>query len=188
MRSQIFSTILISSSILPTTSPRLRQFAEENWGTYPLFNLSHGIDTPTLIGPAIQDYNTLEGTTGPLEVHTSTFAMEYLCSSSPQRKSIGDLLISLTVADLVFIQAAWVCFTMLVLYYLRKQDSTADYCEGCLEKQHSDDQHSLLRASHRSNGSYSMLEDEPAANTAQAPWTPLVALHHSPSLSRPDSR
>jgi len=80
---------------------QITDYAQLNW--WPLLDLNHTgktLDDEFLVGPAIQDYNTLKDTTGPLGVKPSVFAMNYLCSV-PQRKSTQSLLISLTVADLV---------------------------------------------------------------------------------------
>lgn len=70
------------------------------WPTLDLNKTGKTLDDEYLVGPAIQDYNTLKDTTGPLGVRPSVFAMNYLCSV-PQRKSTQSLLISLTIADLV---------------------------------------------------------------------------------------
>lgn len=126
----------------------------------PLLNLNitgKTINSEYLVGPAIQDYNTLKDTTGPLGVRPSTFALNYLCSV-PQRKSTGSLLISLTVADLVFLQTVWLLFTFAICFIMRRRDPTTDHCEGCLERRGLGDQRSLLRASTKSDGSYSMLD------------------------------
>ncbi|EMD00175.1 hypothetical protein BAUCODRAFT_367508 [Baudoinia panamericana UAMH 10762] len=52
-------------------------------------------------GPAVRQYGTEQS--GPLGTTPSTLSASYLCQV-PQRKSIGNLLISVLVADLVFLQ------------------------------------------------------------------------------------
>ena len=57
-------------------------------------------------GPANDSYETLKDQTGPLNTSTSTITNKYLCQI-PKRKSIGTLILSILVADLVFLQASW---------------------------------------------------------------------------------
>ena len=78
------------------------------------------------------DYETLkrQGETGPLEFSPAVIATKYLCQV-PKLKSAGDILMSVLLADLVFLSLAWRLFTLGVDYFLDKQPS-ANYCEGCL--------------------------------------------------------
>ena len=64
-------------------------------------------------GPAREDYSSLQSTTGPLIVKSSTINAKYLCQI-PQRKSIGNLLLSILVADLVLLQGLWKLFKLAV--------------------------------------------------------------------------
>ena len=57
-------------------------------------------------GPANDSYELLKDQTGPLNTSTSTITEKYLCQI-PQRKSTGTLILSILVADLVFLQACW---------------------------------------------------------------------------------
>ena len=60
-------------------------------------------------GPANESYEMLENQTGPLNTSTSIITNKYLCQI-PQRKSTGTLILSILVADLVFLQASWKLF------------------------------------------------------------------------------
>ena len=64
-------------------------------------------------GPATEPYLTSGYTTGPLKVTPSTFSAEYLCQV-PKRKSIGNLILTIVVADLVLLQALWQLYKLLV--------------------------------------------------------------------------
>ncbi|KAI9706933.1 MAG: hypothetical protein M1820_004519 [Bogoriella megaspora] len=85
---------------------------------------------PVQIGPAEDDYNSLKATTGSLGVAPSTFATNYLCNV-PKRKPGGDLVVSILVADLVFMTTLWTVFTFIVGRIIRRKDFRADWCEGC---------------------------------------------------------
>jgi hypothetical protein len=80
--------------------------------------------------PARADFQTLRHTTGPLVVRPSTLAINYLCQI-PKRKPVADLLISVLVADLVFLQALWLLFTLGIGYWLKSRDERSEYCLGC---------------------------------------------------------
>ena len=52
-------------------------------------------------GPARDSYEALKNQTGPLNTSTAVISTKYLCQV-PRRKSTGTLLVSILVADLVF--------------------------------------------------------------------------------------
>jgi len=83
--------------------------------------------------PATTDYQSLQHTTGPLVVNPSTLAINYLCQI-PRRKPAGDLIISVLVADLVFLQALWLTFTLCMGYWMKWKDDESDHCLGCLQR------------------------------------------------------
>ena len=78
-------------------------------------------------------YNDLRNSIpGRLEVTPSIISTNYLCSV-PHRKSIGNLIISILVADLVLLKTAWAVYTFIVgKIFLR--GPTANYCPGCLSR------------------------------------------------------
>jgi hypothetical protein len=51
----------------------------------------------------------------------------------PTIKSVGSLIWAVIVGDLVLLQALWKVFIWNVDFYLKKNDSHAMLCEGCLE-------------------------------------------------------
>lgn len=81
-------------------------------------------------GPMLEDYNTLKDTTGPIGVEPSTLAVNYLCNV-PQRKPWSELIVSILVADLVFMRALWSLFTLVVSSWVKSRDAMGNWCEGC---------------------------------------------------------
>ncbi|KAL3293938.1 hypothetical protein RB213_015246 [Colletotrichum asianum] len=68
---------------------------------------------------------------GSLSCKETTLVAEYLCSV-PEKKSIGVLLCSLVLANLVFLQAAWKLLQWTAGSLVTKRDSSAMICEGCV--------------------------------------------------------
>ena len=72
-------------------------------------------------GPANTTYNGLNGPAGHLNTFESYIATTYLCQT-PKLKSIGSIIVSVLVADLVFMQALWKLFAFITTTWLsRKQ-------------------------------------------------------------------
>ncbi|KAH7067903.1 hypothetical protein FB567DRAFT_252955 [Paraphoma chrysanthemicola] len=89
-----------------------------------------GVETPFLqAGPASAPYNGGDGS--DLTIKPSVIFTEYLCQV-PALKSVGSLILSVIVADLVFLNAAWVLLNWFAVAGL--DDSTAHQCEGCAGK------------------------------------------------------
>lgn len=83
-------------------------------------------------GPILEDYNTLKDTTGPLVVNPSTLAVNHLCNV-PQRKPWSELVVSILIADLVFMRALWSIFTLATSSWVKSKDKTGNWCEGCVK-------------------------------------------------------
>jgi len=81
-------------------------------------------------GRAQDDYDALKDTTGPLGISPSVISAQYICSV-PRRKSTGDLIISILVADLVFLQLSWTLFTMIIGWTALRRVPQTECCEGC---------------------------------------------------------
>lgn len=81
-------------------------------------------------GPVIKDYASIGGNTGPLKVRPSVFVLDYLCQI-PRRKPMANLIVSVLVADLVFLQAVWQLYKLAVDSFLKKKIPDSQYCEGC---------------------------------------------------------
>lgn len=67
---------------------------------------------------------------GPLECNNATVVSQYLCSV-PQSKSPGIMLLAILLADLVFLQAAWVIYNWIAGSML--SESQMQTCQGCVE-------------------------------------------------------
>lgn len=72
-------------------------------------------------GPARDSYNALKAQTGPLEISPSIISSKYLCQI-PKRKPPGTLFVSILVADLVLIQAAWKLFSLCTSSWLTHEN------------------------------------------------------------------
>lgn len=85
-------------------------------------------------GPMVTSYDTAKGSTGALEVKPSVFVLDYVCQV-PRRKAMGNLIVSVLVADLVFLQAVWSLYKIAVDYVLGKKVPDSHWCDGCRNRQ-----------------------------------------------------
>lgn len=60
----------------------------------------------------------------------AVFAQEYTCEV-PKMKAAGGLIISILVADLVFLQALWHILNWLTVMVMTRRNVRANYCDGC---------------------------------------------------------
>jgi hypothetical protein len=83
--------------------------------------------------PAQQDYLSLRSETGPLIVTPSVIISNYICQV-PRRKPVGEIFVSVLLADLVFLQALWKLLRLYTETFLlrKKLGPRVNYCEGCL--------------------------------------------------------
>ncbi|KAI8413199.1 hypothetical protein FOFC_06474, partial [Fusarium oxysporum] len=77
-----------------------------------------------------ETYDRFASEMGPLECNTATVVSQYLCSV-PQSKSPGIMLLAILLADLVFLQAAWVIYNWIAGSML--SESQMQTCQGCVE-------------------------------------------------------
>lgn len=66
-------------------------------------------------------------------VQPATISKQYLCQI-PKLKSTGSLIVSIVVADLVFLQAFWTIFTFTTTYFLTRRHPEAMSCATCTRK------------------------------------------------------
>lgn len=71
-------------------------------------------------GPANDSYEALKDHTGSLNTSTAVISTKYLCQV-PRRKSIGTLLVSILVADLVFMQVLWKILNLCTVTWLTRK-------------------------------------------------------------------
>lgn len=128
----MYSTVMVdlgavnqsTASNVLLDKPALRAFSSAV--TYEVLNYS-----AFLPGPATADYSTLESSTGELRVTPSVISTRYICQI-PQRKPVESLILSILIADLVFLQAAWSMYNWIVGAFMGEKHKP-DYCEGCLK-------------------------------------------------------
>ncbi|KAF5259040.1 hypothetical protein FOXYS1_10362 [Fusarium oxysporum] len=77
-----------------------------------------------------ETYDRFASEMGPLESNDATIVSQYLCSV-PQSKSPGVMLLAILLADLVFLQAAWVIYNWIAGSML--SESQMQTCQGCVE-------------------------------------------------------
>jgi hypothetical protein len=78
------------------------------------------------------DYESAKENTGSLGITPSVISMRYFCQV-PRLKSTGNIIVSILVADLVFLQATWTLFKIVVDWYMsrtrpgsKEDDKTGD--------------------------------------------------------------
>lgn len=121
---------LPNASNVLTNSAVLRKYADR---ISPLRNRNSTIGIPTLYEQLPDGtYDSLRAGigAGPLDLTPSVISTNYLCSV-PQMKSFGNLFVSILLADLVFLNAIWFIFCLVVDRFFIRSPS-ANHCEGCL--------------------------------------------------------
>lgn len=106
--------------------------------------------------------------TGVPYVNSSVISTQYLCQV-PKLKSKGSLIVSIIVADLVFLQALWVVFTWIVTFFLERRYPEAKYCLGCAARLKSDEPETEMEFI--ASGSYKQLP-----NPVQTPTSPILPI------------
>lgn len=70
-------------------------------------------------GPGIGSYEDFKNKTGNLGTSPSVISTKYLCQV-PRQKSTGSIIVSVVIANLVFLQALWRLFTLITNAWLTK--------------------------------------------------------------------
>jgi hypothetical protein len=83
------------------------------------------------VGPATDSYNTLKHKTGKPSITPSILSTNYLCQT-PVAKPVPSMIISVVLADLVFIRALWMLVTWVAVWVARRRDTRTDWCAGCV--------------------------------------------------------
>ena len=121
-----------SQSSLVTTGSTVEQYTS----TFadPLeWSLPGGIP-PMLLREDYKSRQSGPNPTGGLGLSDSVVATEYLCQV-PQRKPVGDIFVSVLLADLVFLQFAWKLYTVFVDRWLIHKQPNAMFCQACAERE-----------------------------------------------------
>ena len=112
------------------------------------------------LGNSTAFFNWFYGAAAPTH-NPSTISAEYLCQV-PVRKPWGSLLVSVLVADIVFLQVLWTVLKWVVTLMVERGQEDANYCLGCAQKTQHD-----------------MYEMVPAASTTVAKPGDVTALEQS---------
>ena len=78
-------------------------------------------------------YEGLKSSMEPLAVQNATIFAQYACSV-PKQKDALSLIISVAVADLVFLQALWTLLNFAATTWLGRKNKDMNMCEGCLAR------------------------------------------------------
>jgi hypothetical protein len=149
-------------------SPQLLQHFTANFSTILSTVDSDGTTPTEAAGPAMEDYDTLRDTIGPLAVMPATLAVNYICNV-PRRKPWSELIVSILVANLVFMRTLWSVFNLVMEMWVKDRDGRRNWCEGCLKLQGArDDEDDFGSAAH----------DAPE-NASQSSGVPLLTLRKS---------
>ena len=95
-------------------------------------NFSYMYELDDVAGPAKDAFST-RNSTGPLGIDPSVLTATYLCEV-PRQKPMGNLMVSILIADLVFLQALWMLFKLVVELFMKHKNKEANFCEGCLKQ------------------------------------------------------
>ena len=80
-----------------------------------------------------QVYDSYSSKMGPLGTKPATIYQQYACSV-PQQKGPGSLIISIVIADLVFLQALFTLLNMAATYWGSTKDPSWNDCHACKGK------------------------------------------------------
>jgi hypothetical protein len=127
------TTLRSSSNIV--ANPNVVQIYSERFAS--LHSVGHVTGLPDqsilVLNGTFDDLRASVGS-GPLDITPSVISTNYLCSV-PRMKSTGSIFIAILLADLVFLNAAWFLYCLIVgRFFVRSP--TANYCEGCLNTMH----------------------------------------------------
>jgi len=76
-------------------------------------------------GPETSPYDPAQTRTGPLGTTSAVIATDYICNI-PRRKPVSTILWSVILADLVFLQAVWTVFKLVVDTFLLEKKTKLD--------------------------------------------------------------
>lgn len=112
----------------------LQNYSSRYKHDYWQVNETYRLITNAPPGPATDDYETLRAEAGPLGTTPAVISTQYFCTV-PQRKSGGNLFVSILVADIVFQQVIWKPFNLIVGWTALRRVPQAEFCEGCGHQQ-----------------------------------------------------
>lgn len=81
-------------------------------------------------GPGNRSYEDSQGLTGPLGTTPSVIATTYSCQV-PESRSLGSVILTIFLADLIFVQAVWKLLSLATTSWLMHRHPEANTCQGC---------------------------------------------------------
>ena len=115
--------------------------------------------------------------TGIPQVNASVISTQYICQV-PKLRSIGSVIVSVVVADLVLLQALWVVFTWIVTFFLERRHPRAKFCPGCAAELETDVTEMKPVSIASGSGNHAQL-----LNPAKTPTSPVIPIVRSGSES-----
>ena len=101
------------------------------------FDLTVGTDPP--LSNSTEFFAWLgQDVSAPTPPTLSTISAQYLCQV-PERKGWGSLLVSVLVADIVFLQVLWKLLCWITTFMVERENEQAKYCIGCAKRLQSED-------------------------------------------------
>jgi hypothetical protein len=122
------TNMLSSPESLQFWTANFSKFAEQNSKWLPWFTNE---ELPLLNYDDAQ--NNDDPASGFLNTTASVIVTAYMCQE-PMLKSWANVLVSILVADLVFLRAAWSLYNLIVGYFLKSRHPDANICEDCLAR------------------------------------------------------
>ena len=115
---------------LVTDASTLQQLTSDFNNTFK-YNTPIGTPPP-LVNESYTSQRNGRSPAGALGPSPSVVATKYLCQI-PQLKPVGDIFVSVLLADLVFLQFAWKLYTLLVDKLLLQKQPDATACQACTD-------------------------------------------------------
>ncbi|KAI4848699.1 hypothetical protein E4T44_03787 [Aureobasidium sp. EXF-8845] len=134
------STVYISADGTPTdmsmitTPDRLHHWTENLTQIWDASTISNKI---SLLGYGWMQLTQYQPSKYPVTFSPSTISATYTCQV-PRLKSGANIFISVLVADLVLLRAAWTLYNYLVDWFLKTRHSDANLCLGCVQRNRDD--------------------------------------------------
>ncbi|KAI5363768.1 hypothetical protein Slin15195_G094190 [Septoria linicola] len=131
------------------------------------FNMT---DQPRNPGPATRQYDPLSERRTRLGATPATTQANYICNK-PRRKPTGAIVWLVILADIVFLQALWVIYKLIIDAWVSRHVDGAENCNGCqsLLPQHKTENIKMLIAQIGAMGQAPSMRDHPTPAPAMLP-------------------
>jgi hypothetical protein len=117
-----------------TTPDRLHHWTEN---LTQIWDASTVSNKDSLLGYGWMQMTKYQTSRYPVTFSPSTISATYVCQV-PRLKSGANIFISILIADLVLLRAAWTLYNYIVDYFLKTRHPDANLCLGCVERNRDD--------------------------------------------------